>query len=383
MCSGGFYTLKTLSQVDRMLKKSAVTPCAPIRVCMHVRGVVRTDGRVMREATALVEAGFTVTILDFEDDLTRPVEEDIGGIHVKHIMKPNWLIPTNLKSWRLVKSTKKLIYTAMRVIQMPADIYHAHDSNALAACYVAATWHRKPLVFDAHELPLNEPDGTSRWLPALVTRLLAVMLRRCTGIITVSSPIAQEICKRYHVPQVCLVRNILPYQMTATSDRLQKYLGLSSSVRIALYQGNLDSRGLERLIPVASYLVPHIVIGMMGRAEATIQSNLEKLVIQEGVSNQVRIIPPVPYAELLTWTASADICLVVYSPTRGPRFAPNIQMCLPNKLFEYLMAGLPVLSSSLYAVSEVIQTYDVSVILAYPYLSQFRKVTNLMLPLVL
>src|SRR5260221_12799798 len=114
MCSGGFYTLKTLSQVDRMLKKSAVTPCAPIRVCMHVRGVVRTDRRVMREATALVEAGFAVTILDFEDDLTRPVEEDIGDIHVKHIMKPSWLRPTSFIPWRLVKSTMKLIYTTMQ-----------------------------------------------------------------------------------------------------------------------------------------------------------------------------------------------------------------------------------------------------------------------------
>src|SRR5258708_19495236 len=265
MCSGGFCTLKTFSQVDGAVTKSAVAPHTPVGVCMHVRGVVRTDGRVMREATALMEAGCAVTSLDFEDDRTRAVEGDISGIHVKHIMRPNWLIPTNLKLWRLVKSTKKLIYTAMRLIQMPADIYHAHDSNALAACYVAATWHRKPLVFDAHELPLNETDGTIRWLPPLVTRLLAVILLRSAQIITVSSPIAQEICKRYHVPQVCLVRNILPYQMTAKRDRLQKYLGLSSSVRIALYQGNLDSRGLERLIPVASYLVPHIVIGMMGR----------------------------------------------------------------------------------------------------------------------
>src|SRR5258708_19462482 len=215
MCSGGFCTLKTFSQVDGAVTKSAVAPHTPVGVCMHVRGVVRTDGRVMREATALMEAGCAVTSLDFEDDRTRAVEGDISGIHVKHIMRPNWLIPTNLKSWRLVKSTKKLIYTVMRLIQMPADIYHAHDSNALAACYVAATWHRKPLVFDAHELPLDEPGGTGRrWLPAILTRLLTVMLRRCAGIITVSSPIAQEICERYHVSQVSLVRNILPYQIT-------------------------------------------------------------------------------------------------------------------------------------------------------------------------
>src|SRR5260370_22966987 len=112
-----------------MLKKSAVTRCVPTRVCMHVRGVVRTDRRVMREATALMEAGFAVTILDFEDDLTRPVEEDIGGIHVKQIMKPNWLIPTNLKPWDLVKYAKTLIFDAMRFVQIPAETYRFHYRN--------------------------------------------------------------------------------------------------------------------------------------------------------------------------------------------------------------------------------------------------------------
>ena len=68
-----------------------------------------------------------------------------------------------------------------------------------------------------------------------------------------------------------------------------------------------------------------------------------------------KFCPPVPYEELLEWTASADIGLIIYSPDDSP----NVKMCLPNKLFEYLMAGIPVLASELDAVVDVIKSYSV------------------------
>jgi glycosyltransferase involved in cell wall biosynthesis len=93
----------------------------------------------------------------------------------------------------------------------------------------------------------------------------------------------------------------------------------------------------------------------MGYGVGATPAELEALIVSEGVADRVRILPPVPYTELLDWTASADIGLLVYSPD----YSLNVQMCLPNKLFEYLMAGLPVLASPLDAVTEVIRTYDV------------------------
>src|SRR5205085_10514183 len=111
---------------------------------MHVRGVVRTDGRVMRAATALVEAGFAVTILDIEDDLTRAVEDDIGGIHVKHIMKSGSLKPVRFGPFRLIRSTQMLVYIRLQLIRIPAHVYDAHDDNAFARSYLEAQWHYKP-----------------------------------------------------------------------------------------------------------------------------------------------------------------------------------------------------------------------------------------------
>ena len=369
--------MKEYIDIDASQTEGSSLVQTPIRLCMHVRGVVRLDPRVMREATALRDAGFAVTILDFEEDLTRPAEEDLGGIHVKHFVKPNWLLPARSRVGHLLKSTQKLVYTTIQLIRMPADIYHAHDDNALAACYIAARWHRKLLIFDAHEFPLNSLiDKRRSWLSALFINLFTRMIRNCAGIITVSSPIAQEICHLYHITQVSLIRNLPVYQALPKSDRLRQHLGLSPGVKVALFQGNIDpNRGLDKLVHTAKFLDRDIVIVIMGKGIGVTLSELEALAESEGVTDRIRIIPPVPYEELLNWTASADIGLIVSSPD----YSLNVRMSLPNKLFEYLMAGLPVLSSQLPAIAEVINTYDVGQIVSSLVPAEIAAAINAML----
>jgi glycosyltransferase involved in cell wall biosynthesis len=361
----------TLEAQNRIVMQS------PIEVCMHVVGIARTDVRVMREATALVEAGFAVSIVDIEGENSRPVKEHIHGIILKHIIRPSWFVPTRFKPWFLVKYLLMIFCSTFLLIQTSADIYHAQDQTALPACYIAARVRRKPLVFDAHELPLSDKN-LRRWrrLHALSTRLLAHMIPYCVRVITVSSPIAQEIRKRYRVKEVCLIRNVPTYQVIQKSERLKNHLGLSPNVRIALYQGGLQSnRGLDRLIRAAPFLAQGNMIILMGKGPKEIQSQLEALIASEGVSDRVKILPAVPYEELLDWTASADIGLNIFPPD----YSLSIRWCLPNKLFEYLMAGIPVLTSDLDAVVEVIKTYDVGQIVSSPAPTDIGAAINTML----
>jgi glycosyltransferase involved in cell wall biosynthesis len=349
--------MKQLSAVEMKEAHSDATTQSPIRVCMHVLETVRTDVRVMREATALVEAGFSVSILDVEGERSVPNEENMRGVCVQHMIRANWFVSARFKPWFLVKFMVMIIWGTFRLLRLPADVYHAQDQRALPACFLAALIRRKPLVFDAHELPLS--DGVlKRWrrLHALSTRFLISVLPRCTGIITVSGPIAQEICKRYRVPEVSLVRNVPAYQVVSRGNKLRQHLGVNQDVSIALYQGGMQpNRGLDRLVRAAPFLGPNILIVLLGPTTRETQLQLRSLIASEGVADRVKILPPVPYEELLEWTASADIGLIIYSPDDSP----NVKMCLPNKLFEYLMAGIPVLSSELDAVKEVIKTYNV------------------------
>ncbi len=82
-----------------------------------------------------------------------------------------------------------------------------------------------------------------------------------------------------------------------------------------------------------------------------------------------------PYAELLEWTASADIGLTIFPPD----YSLSIRFTLPNKLFEYLMAGRPVLSSQLDAIAEVIKTYNVGQIVPSLAPSAIAAAINAML----
>src|SRR5690349_18909923 len=328
------------------------------RVCMHVLGVARTDARVMREAVALARAGYAVSIVDVERDRDRPREEVVDGVRLKHIVMPSWFVPVRFKPWFLVKFARMLIAGAARALSEPADVYHAHDDQALPACSLAARIRRKRLVFDAHELPLVSPLQ-ARWpkLHAMAVRALRFQIARCAAVITVSPPIVPELRRLFGGPEAVVVRNIPAFQRPAASDRIRRQLGLSAQTRIALYQGYLlDNRWLDGLARSARYLDPGNVIVVLG--SGPLRPELEALIAREGVGDRIRLIAAVPYAELLEWTVSADLGLTLFSSD----YSPNTHMTLPNKLFEYLMAGLPILTSQLPAIVEIVRTYDVGAV---------------------
>jgi glycosyltransferase involved in cell wall biosynthesis len=371
--------MKITSNFGLTEAKKAVLPQYPRHICMHVLTKARTDVRVMRAAKALIDAGYAVTIVDIESDGKQPLEENVSHVHIKHIFMPRSF--TSARRWSFARAAKIVALGAFRLIRTPADFYHAHDEAALPACYLAACLRRKPLIFDAHELPLfqwplSEMSISRRSLHELLTIFLRGAMPRCVKVITVSPPIGQELCKRYHLSDVVLVRNVPMYRVVPKSDRLRQYLGVSSNVRIALYQGGLAlNRSLDKLIYAAKFLEQDIVVVLMGPGTGETLAQFEALIVSEGVADRVKIVPAIPYEELLDWTASADIGLIIYEAN----YSLNVKMCLPNKLFEYLMAGLPILASSLDAVSDIIKTYDVGQIVSSLAPHDIAAAINMML----
>jgi glycosyltransferase involved in cell wall biosynthesis len=348
--------MKVSLRTHNPVRESIPTPPSQTKVCMHVLGPARNDVRVMREAVTLVRSGYAVYIVDVENPGHLPIEEVIQEVYLKHIFVSKEFLSTRFARWTLVRAAFILIQGTLRLLQTPADIYHAHDVSGLFPCYIAARLRRKPLIFDSHELPLVNVAIRSRYILTLLSALLVRIVPHCSGVITVSSPIKQEIHKHYHASDITLVRNLPVYRTITKSNRLHRFLGLHPETRIVLFQGYLlNSRGLDLLIWAAKFLNPGIVMVIMGQDLEGCTARLEDLASKEGVNDRIKIIPPVPYAELLDWTASADIGLIIYRPD----YSLNIKWCLPNKFFEYLMAGLPVLASQLDAVAEIIRTYNV------------------------
>jgi glycosyltransferase involved in cell wall biosynthesis len=311
----------------------------------------------MREATALVEANYTVSIVDIEHQ-RRPAQETVDGVRLKHVFvspeSAQYYNPVKSLPWLWFKVTRTL-RSALKVIGTRADAYHAHDITALPACYLAATFRRKPLIFDAHELPLTQQHLIER--PALTgaSRMaLRLMIRRCKGAITVSPPLVTEMQRLYGGPKATLVRNIPDYQAPADTDLLRRHFGLGPQARIALYQGYFQAnRSLDVLVRTAQLLAPGNVIVLLG--EGSHRSMVEALIAELGVEDRIKIKDYVSHHELLSWTASADLGLSVFSRD----ISISTRYCLPNKLFEYLMGGLPILTTPLDAVVELVRRYEV------------------------
>lgn len=350
-----------------------------VKVCMHIVRTSRTEARVMRDASALVKAGCEVTIIDVEDNDAYPREENLEGAHVQHIFMENWFSCRHSEFLFFIKAIKFFFLSLYRLFNTKADIYHASELTALSASFIIAKLRRKPIIFEAHELYIDKPETSlAFWRPlgGLLIRILSFLLPRCDGVISVSPPINQEIQRRYHVSEVTLLRNVPTFKAVPKSDKLRQHLGLDSKVRIALYQGGLQlNRGLDKVIRATAFLEPDIIVVLMGKYTGSTQQELEAVLENENLGNRVRILPPVPYNELLTWTASADLGLVVLPLD----YSLSIKWSLPNKLFEYMMVGLPVLASPLDAVAEVITKYEVGQIVSSLTPEDIGKTINTML----
>ena len=255
---------------DSALKGRGVSDGQQKRICMHVQSPAITDPRVMREATALAEANYHVTIVDIEHH-QRPKSETVDGVRLKHLFvspkSARHYNPVRSIPWLLFKVTRTL-RSALKVIGTRADAYHAHDITALPACYLAAILRRKALIFDAHELPVTQPHILDKPLVAGISRaLLRLMMRRCGATITVSPPLIGEMQTLYGGPEATLVRNFPDYQAAAPSDRLRQHFGLPSTTHIALYQGYFQAnRSLDALVRAAKYLAPGNMIDLLARA---------------------------------------------------------------------------------------------------------------------
>lgn len=350
--------MKTTIDSSVSINACSATESTPIKVCILILRPLRSDVRSMRDATALMQRGYDVSIIDVEEEQC-PIWETSQGVPVHHIIVPDWRSLRHFEILFFLKALQVFLLSVYYLLRIHADIYHACDATALPSCYIAAKLRHKPLIYEAYELPLydvllSEMGAIRRIFHRLFSLLFPRFIGACSAVITVSQPIVEEIKRSYHIENVALVRNILPYRAVDPTNRLRELLGLASHVRIVLYQGYLQpDRGLDALVRSAPLLGPDIVIVMMGKG--VIQPRLEALIQEYHVSDRVKIIPPVPYVELLEWTSSADIGLTLIPLD----YTLNMKMCLPNKFFEYIMAGLPVLSAPLVAVSEIITRYDV------------------------
>jgi glycosyltransferase involved in cell wall biosynthesis len=228
------------------------------------------------------------------------------------------------------------------VEQEPADVYHAHDLNTLPVAALLARRTRGRLVYDSHEL-YTEISTLSRLERAVWRAVERLLIGRADRVITVCESIADELTARYDVRKPTVVLNCPRAAQHSVSpedgNRLREKSGLLGRADpIILYQGGFaPNRGLETLIEAMAHLDRGVLVLMgWGRLEAT----LRDLVRDRGLSERVVIIEPVPQDVLLGYTSGADIGVIPYRAV-----GLNNYYTTPNKLFEYMGAGIAIAGS--------------------------------------
>jgi glycosyltransferase involved in cell wall biosynthesis len=225
-----------------------------------------------------------------------------------------------------------------------ADVYHGHDMTGLPAAAWAASWHDAALVYDSHEIFLESGGHATRG--RFVRWLFGRLERRWSGhaaaLVTVNRSLAEQLQRRLRPKRVVVVHNCAPrWDPPATrSTLLRELFAIPAEAPIALYHGGFSRhRGMEELALAA--LEPgmdrvHVVYLGYG----SLRDELLALAADATYGGRLHVADKVPPEELLPWVASADVGVM---PIQASTL--NHLLSTPNKLFESLAAGVPVVAS--------------------------------------
>ncbi len=236
-----------------------------------------------------------------------------------------------------------------------ADVWHCHDLNTLAIGVRCK--RRRPgtrLVYDSHELA-TERSRMSRWARRRAGRAERRGLRHVDEGIWTTRSRAEYVMQRYGIPFPTLIHNVPEMIGVEEGWDLHRRLGIPPEERILVYQGSIQEfRGIEESIEAATLLdrCTLVIIGYGYHRPA-----LEEMVRRRGLDDRVRFFGPIPNDELLYYTASADVGLCVI---RGQSL--SYRWSMPNKLFEYMMAGIPVVASDFEEMGRVVREEGVGTV---------------------
>jgi glycosyltransferase involved in cell wall biosynthesis len=321
-----------------------------MRIVMLLHKSVEHDARVRREAKALREGGHDVVVVH----LPRPGQETRGAAAEGYAIRS---AASRGPSSRLPGPARRA-FAAARIARVArserADAVHAHDAAMLAPGSAAARTGEAMLVYDSHELATEVPYRSRAWA-ALVAAVERRYVPRCDAVITVSDGIAERLQRRYGLPErPTVVRNLpdLPPPRDAGIEDLRTTLG-SDAAPLILHQGAVAAdRGSETLVRSMRHVDgAHLLF--LG-AEGPYVDGLRRLSTELALESRVHFQPPVPLGDLLSYSSQADVGVTLLEDT-----CENHRLALPNKAFEYIAAGIPVVASDLPELSRLIERYGV------------------------
>ena len=353
---------------------------------MFVFNEVSHDRRVLKEADALQAAGWSVTIHGIRQRRsTAPLREprSSGVVIVRH---PQTVFPATPPAWNpawglLLKPLFALqfIFTALpalvgiRVARQvrsafalwawsasascaatQAETLHAHDLSGGLPALFASDASGATLIYDSHEVFLE----SGRWAksPAFIRRLLATRfeqpaLRRAAALIAVNPQVIEELAKRYEIPERQVVTYNCPpaWNPEPRGTELRAAIRVDAAAQVVLYHGGFSAhRGLEELLKAKRdprLASAHLVFLGYGPLESTLRA----AAADPAYGGRVHVLNAVAPEVLDRWVSGADVGMCTVLPS-----TLNHRISTPNKLFESIGAGVPVIASDFTTMRDIV-----------------------------
>lgn len=304
---------------------------------------ISLDARAYNLANTLIQIGKKVLVISLTDEINNS-NYDFQNFTVKisnfRRVYPRWLIFSFLVNQILRRIKYKYL--------VASDLY------ALPVCSLNKI---NVLFYDSREiyseLASLENRKIAKWI---IKSIEKKFIKNVDKIIVTSVDDKTYLSKHLTNNKLyIIIKNLPPYKEKINSNYLRDKLKIPSNEKIFIYQGMIQKgRGIFNFIDAIQELenIRFILIG-----ENNITDELNKYINSKKIKDKVHILEPVPYSNLYEVTTSADIGIALFEP-----ISISYKLALPNKLFEYILAGLPILATNLPSIKEIIENNNIGLL---------------------
>lgn len=338
---------------------------------------VSNEPRVLRQCEALLSDGWQVVVCGFDGHSPRPPEWTFvrlpqsypfsGAITQILVRSGHWarlalrygdrtplarflahIAHASTPLWLHIRLT--LLHLARAHPELCADLVIAHDYHTSDIGYAIAKHYGAAFSIDVHEYAReqysNDPEWV-KWQRPTITAIQDDYLRHSDVTTVVCKGIADLLTKESPLKTPAIVIRNVPFKNTRPFRKTPEQVTV-------LYHGDLSKpRDIHVAIASVPLWRPEFRLLLRGSGHADYVASLHQQIEQLGLQDRVSIVPPVPFEKIIEKANESDIGFFSYTS-----YSPQIQFALPNKIFEYIMAGLAICITDLTEVGRVVNHYN-------------------------
>ncbi|MBS1920904.1 MAG: glycosyltransferase [Bacteroidetes bacterium] len=311
------------------------------RVTVSVISDLVSDQRVHRVCTFLQENGFEIALIGRRNNKSLLPDQRNYSIHRIRCYFNKGVMKYAEFNWKLF----------IKLLFKKTDMLLSNDLDTLVPNFIISKLRRKKLVYDTHEYFTGMPELQNKPIRRRIWKTIEkIILPRIKKVYTVSESVANQYEKDYGV-KLQVIRNT-PILNSSLQNREDDILPKGKTILLLQGSGINKDRGAEELIESMTLLPDNFLLVLIGGGECW--EGLKSLTLKLNLKDKVMFIEKVPFEELKKYTSQAYLGFSLDKPTNL-----NYRLSLPNKIFDYIHAGVPIVASEITEVKKILETYQV------------------------